>query len=163
LAARGPIVTAGYYDKPDETAAVRLEGGWLRSGDLGWVDEGGYLRLTGRSKDLYKCGGELVMPTEVEARLTARADVAQAHIVGVPDERMGEVGCAWVVPAEGQDPDPDELIAHCRSELARFKVPAYVLFTTADALPLTASGKVQRFVLGERAVEQLGLAPAAKS
>jgi fatty-acyl-CoA synthase len=159
LAARGPIVTAGYYEKPEETAAALLPGGWLRSGDLGWIDDGGYLRLTGRSKDLYKCGGELVMPTEVEARLTARSDVAQAHIVGVPDERMGEVGCAWVVPAEGAAPDPDELIASCRAELARFKVPAYVLFTTADALPLTASGKVQRFVLGERAVEQLGLAP----
>jgi fatty-acyl-CoA synthase len=160
LAARGPIVTAGYYDKPDETAAAILPGGWLRSGDLGWIDDGGYLRLTGRSKDLYKCGGELVMPTEVEARLTARADIAQAHIVGVPDERMGEVGCAWIVPAEGAAPDPEELIAYCRAELARFKVPEYVLFTTADALPLTASGKVQRFVLGERAVEQLGLAPA---
>lgn len=158
LVARGPIVTSGYYAKPDDTAASMLPGGWLRSGDLGWIDDGGYLRLTGRSKDLYKCGGELVMPTEVEARLTARPDVAQAHVVGVPDERMGEVGCAWIVPAEGQEPDPDELIAYCRSELARFKVPAYVLFTRADALPLTASGKVQRFVLGERAVDQLGLA-----
>jgi fatty-acyl-CoA synthase len=160
LLARGPIVTSGYYAKPEETAAATLPDGWLRSGDLGWIDEGGYLRLTGRSKDLYKCGGELVMPTEVEARLTARSDVAQAHVVGVPDERMGEVGCAWIVPAEGCVPEADELIAHCRSELARFKVPAHVLFTTADELPLTASGKVQRFVLGERAVEQLGLGAA---
>jgi fatty-acyl-CoA synthase len=160
LATRGPIVTAGYYEKPDETATALLDGGWLRSGDLGWIDEGGYLRLTGRSKDLYKCGGELVMPTEVEARLTARPDVAQAHVVGVPDARMGEVGCAWIVPAAGQDPDPDELIAYCRAELARFKVPAYVLFTSADALPLTASGKVQRFILGERALDALGLAEA---
>ncbi len=163
LAARGAIVTHGYYEKPEETAAALLEGGWLRSGDLGWIDQGGYLRLTGRSKDLYKCGGELVMPTEVEARLTARADVAQAHVVGVPDERMGEVGCAWIVPVEGADPDPDELIAYCRVELARFKVPAYVLFTSSEALPLTASGKVQRFILGERATEQLGLAAASSS
>jgi fatty-acyl-CoA synthase len=86
LVARGPIVTSGCCGKPEETAAAMLPGGWLRSGDLGWIDEGGYLRLTDRSKDLYKCGGELVMPTEVEARLTARPDVAQAHI-GVPDER----------------------------------------------------------------------------
>jgi len=162
LVARGPIVTSGYYAKPDETAEAMLAGGWLRSGDLGCIDEGGYLRLTGRSKDLYKCGGELVMPTEVEARLTQRSDVAQAHVVGVPDERMGEVSCAWIVPAEGHDPDGDELSAYCRTELARFKVPAYVLFATADELPLTASGKVQRFVLRERAIERLGLAAASR-
>ena len=157
LVARGPIVTSGYYAKPEETEAATLDGGWLRSGDLGWIDEGGYLKLTGRSKDLYKCGGELVMPTEVEARLSERADVAQAHVVGVPDERMGEVGCAWIVPAEGCEVEEDGLIAYCRAELARFKVPAYVLKTTAEELPLTASGKVQRFVLGERAIERLGL------
>jgi fatty-acyl-CoA synthase len=162
LAARGPIVTAGYYEKPEETAAAMLAGGWLRSGDLGRIDERGYLTLTGRATDLYKCGGELVMPAEVEACLTARPDVAQAYVVGVPDERMGEVGCAWVVPAEGAEPDPQELISHCRAELARFKVPAHVLLCEAEELPLTASGKVQRFVLGERAVERLGLAAAGR-
>jgi len=162
LVARGPIVTAGYYDKPAETAAAMLQGGWLRSGDLGRIDARGYLTLTGRATDLYKCGGELVMPAEVEACLTTRPDVAQAYVVGVPDERMGEVGCAWVVPAEGAEPDPEELIAYCRAELARFKVPAHVLLCGAEELPLTASGKVQRFVLGERAIERLGLAAAGR-
>lgn len=163
LAARGPIVTAGYYDKPRETAEVTLPGGWLRSGDLGRIDERGYLTLTGRAKDLYKCGGETVMPVEVEARLTELPEVAQAYIVGVPDERMGEVGCAWIIPAEGCRPDPQELIAHCRGQLARFKVPAHVLLTTTEELPLTASGKVQRFVLAERAIERLGLEAGAGS
>jgi len=157
LAARGPIVAPGYFGKAQETAEVMLSGGWLRSGDLGRVREDGYLELTGRSKELYKCGAELVMPTEVEARLDRRSDVAQAHVVGVPDERMGEVGCAWVVPSEDAKPTADDLIDYCRSELARFKVPAYVLFTTADQLPLTASGKVQKFKLAERATAELGL------
>jgi fatty-acyl-CoA synthase len=162
LAARGPIVTSGYFEKPEETAAVMLPGGWLRSGDLGRIDERGYLTLTGRVKDLYKCGAELVMPVEVEAVLSARADVSQAYVVGVPDERMGEVGCAWIVAAEGHEIDSQELIAHCRARLARFKVPAYVLSVTAVELPLTASGKVQRFVLAERAVERLGLGAAGR-
>lgn len=159
LVARGPIVGRGYFGRPEETSAVRLPGGWLRSGDLGRVREDGYLTLSGRSKDLYKCGGELVMPTEVEDCLTRRADVAQAHVVGVPDARMGEVGCAWIVAADGHDPAAEDLIDHCRREVARFKVPAYVLRTTADQLPLTASGKVQRFRLAERAIDELGLAP----
>jgi fatty-acyl-CoA synthase len=158
LVARGAIVAEGYFEKPEETAAVSLPGGWLRSGDLGLVRDDGYLVLTGRAKDLYKCGGELVMPTEVEHRLTRLDSVAQAYVVGVPDERMGEVGCAWVVPAEGAAPTEHDLVEHCRRELARFKVPAHVLFTTAERLPLTASGKVQKFKLAERAVVALGRA-----
>ncbi|MGH3508695.1 MAG: class I adenylate-forming enzyme family protein [Nocardioidaceae bacterium] len=160
LVARGPIVGRGYFGKPDETAAAQLPSGWLRSGDLGIVREDGYLILTGRSKELYKCGGELVMPREVEDRLTRLDGVSQAHVVGIPDERMGEVGCAWVVPAEGGAPSAAELLEYCRSELARFKVPAHVLFTTAEELPLTASGKVQKFRLAERATQELGLAPS---
>ncbi len=157
LVARGPIVSAGYYAKPEETVQARLPGGWLRSGDLGLVREDGYVQLTGRRKELYKCGGEMVMPTEVEARLDRRPDVAQAHVVGVPDARMGEVGCAWIVPAGDNPPDAKVLIAYCAEELARFKVPAHVLFTTAAELPLTASGKVQKFRLAQRAREELGL------
>ena len=155
LVARGPIVSPGYFEQPEVTAAATMPGGWLRSGDLGFVREDGALVLTGRAKDVYKCGGELVMPAEVEACLTRRPDIAQAYVVGVPDARMGEVGCAWVVPAEQAKPDPQEVIGYCRAELARFKVPAYVLFTTADRLPLTVSGKVQKFRLAERAASEL--------
>jgi fatty-acyl-CoA synthase len=158
LVARGPIVGSGYFGKPEETEAATLPGGWLRSGDLGLVRSDGYLVLTGRSKDLYKCGGELVMPLEVEDRLTRLDGVAQAFVVGVPDEKMGEVGCAWVVPAEGSSVSAEALLDYCRQELARFKVPAHVLFATAEELPLTASGKVQKFKLAERARRELGLA-----
>jgi fatty-acyl-CoA synthase len=157
LVARGPIVSSGYFEQPEATAAAIMPDGWLRSGDLGFVREDGALVLTGRAKDVYKCGAELVMPTEVEACLTRRPDIAQAYVVGVPDARMGEVGCAWVVPAEQAKLDAEEVIGYCRAELARFKVPAYVLFTTADQLPLTVSGKVQKFKLAERAAGELTL------
>lgn len=157
LAARGPIVTAGYFQQPEATASALLPGGWLRSGDLGFVRPDGALVLTGRAKDIYKCGGELVMPAEIEAFLNQRPDVVQAFVVGVPDARMGEVGCAWVVPETGADLNTDEIIAQCRAELARFKVPAHVLIVRPDELPLTASGKVQKFRLAERAARQLGL------
>jgi fatty-acyl-CoA synthase len=160
LAVRGAIVTRGYHEAPEETAAVMDADGWLRSGDLGTIGADGYLRLTGRSKDLYKCGAELVMPIEVEARLTERDDVSQAYVVPVPDERMGEVGCAFVVPAPGAQPDAEELIEHCRATLARFKVPAHVIFVGADELPLTSSGKVRKFLLARRATQELLGAPS---
>jgi fatty-acyl-CoA synthase len=155
LAVRGPIVTHGYHDAPEATAEVLGDDGWLRSGDLGRIGLDGYLRLTGRSKDIYRCGSETVMPVEVESRLAERDDVSQAHVVPIPDERMGEVGVAFVVPAAGAEPDADDLIAHCRTTLARFKVPEHVIFLRADELPLTASGKVRKFLLARRAREEL--------
>jgi fatty-acyl-CoA synthase len=161
LAVAGPIVMAGYRDAPEDNARAFDAAGRLRSGDLGRVRPDGYLELTGRTKDLYRCGAESVMPAEVEAVLTERDDVEQAHVVAVPDERMGEVGCAFVVPAAGAEPSAEELIAWCREQLSRFKVPAHVVFCTAAELPLTASGKVQKFVLAERAATALGLGAAA--
>jgi fatty-acyl-CoA synthase len=155
LAARGLIVTRGYYNKRAETAEVLDGQGWLRSGDLGRIDPDGNVLLTGRSKELYKCGAELVAPKEVEDCLSSHPAVAQAYVVGVRDERMGEVGCAWVVaePSAAELPDAEELIAWCRARLARFKVPAHVMYLQAGELPTTATGKVQKFRLIERAQE----------
>jgi fatty-acyl-CoA synthase len=151
LTARGPILTHGYYAKPAETEAALDDQGWLRSGDLGRIAADGSVVLTGRSKELYKCGGELVAPKEVEDCLSSHPEVAQAYVVGVPDEQMGEIGCAWVVPSGPAPPDPERLLAHCRERLARFKVPAQVRFLAAAELPTTATGKVQKFRLIERA------------
>jgi fatty-acyl-CoA synthase len=156
LIVRGPLVTKGYYNKPEETAAVLDREGWLRTGDLGRFDEHGYLTLTGRTKESYRCGGELVVPREVELVLEAYPGVRAAHVVGIPHPRMGEVGCAWIVPNGPDKPDPDALIAYCGTRLARFKVPAVVLFTGTEDLPITVTGRVQKFRLTERALAALG-------
>ncbi len=156
LIVRGPIITQGYFDKPAETAELIDPDGWLQTGDLGTFDEYGYLRLTGRKKESYRCGGELVLPSEVEEVLGAFPGVAAAHVVGLPHERMGEVGCAWIVPVDPDDlPDPAAMVAFCKERLARFKVPAAVLFTAAADIPLTVTGRVKKFELVERATRQL--------
>lgn len=157
LIVQGPIVTRGYFDKPAETAELIDRDGWLHTGDLGTFDSHGYLRLTGRKKESYRCGGELVLPSEVEEVLNAFPGVAAAHVVGIPHERMGEVGCAWIVPADpAAPPDPDAVIAYCKERVARFKVPATVLFTAAADVPLTVTGRVKKFQLVERAVAVIG-------
>jgi len=157
LAVRGLIVMRGYYGKPEETARVLDTNGWMRSGDLGRIRSDGYIELTGRSKELYKRGGETVAPKEVENVLTRHPAVSQAYVVGLPDERLGEVGCAWIVPAEGQHIEPEAIVDYCRQHLARFKVPLYVLFISAADLPTTATGKVQKFRLVDRAMAELGI------
>ncbi len=154
LVSTGPTHMTGFWEKPDQTAAA-LRDGWVHSGDLGRVGEDGYLQLTGRSKELYKSGGELVMPKEVEDLLSGHPQVSQAYAVGVPDERWGEVGCAWIVAEPGSEVDPAELIALCKDGLARFKVPKHVLLIAADELPTTPTGKVQKFRLAERAAQQI--------
>jgi len=154
LVSTGPTHMLGFFDKPAETAAA-LRGGWVFSGDLGRVCDDGYVQITGRSKELYKSGGELVMPKEIEELLTGHPGVSQAYAVGVPDDRWGEVGCAWIVPEPGAEIDTDELIALCKAKLARFKVPKHILLTTADDLPTTPTGKVQKFKLARRAAEIL--------
>jgi fatty-acyl-CoA synthase len=155
LVVRGPAVTPGYYRKPSETEALFTSDGWLRTGDLGRLDADGYLALTGRIKESYRCGGELVLPSEIEAVLTRHATVKAAHVVGVQHDRMGEVGCAFVVPAENASVDPEELIAYCGELLARFKVPAHVIVATEADLPVTVTGRVQKFRLVQRATEAL--------
>jgi fatty-acyl-CoA synthase len=145
LVVRGPQVTRGYVgdDVPDAVDAQ----GWLRTGDLGFVDEHGYIHLRGRSKELFKVGGELVAPTEVEQVLSGADGVSQAYVAGVPDERYGEVGWAWVVPAEGAQLDERALLAHARSRLAPFKVPRGITVTLAEELPMTTTGKIQKYLL----------------
>jgi len=163
LVVRGPIVTQGYYDKPAETAALFDPQGWMHTGDLGRIDEQGYLSLTGRKKESYRCGGELVIPGEVELVLSDHPLVAAAHVVGTPHPRMGEVGCAFVVLAGDEQPDVEELIAYSASRLARFKVPAVVVLTTADEIPLTVTGRTKKFQLAERAAAALAEQTAARN
>lgn len=147
LSVRGPQVTRGYFGNQERTAESIDADGWLRTGDLGRIDDRGYLRLSGRSSELFKVGGELVAPLEVEQQLTAIDGVSQAYVAGVPDERFGEVGWAWVVPAEGVLLDERALLTQLRARLAPFKVPRGITFAAAEELPMTATGKIQKFLL----------------
>ena len=155
LMVRGIGVTRGYYDKPEENALAFDEEGWLRTGDLGTLSADSYVTLAGRRKEAYRCGGEQVMPAEVEAVLLGHPAVAQAHIVAVDDRRMGEAGFAWIVPTIGATVDGEELIAYCAQRLARFKVPKYVATLGAGEVPLTPSGRPRKFLLAERATAQV--------
>ncbi len=154
LISYGPTTMLGYFAKPEESAAAlhtAADGAtWLHSGDLGRVRDDGYLVLTGRSKEIYKSGGELVMPKEVEEVLAAHPGISQVYAVGVVDDRWGEIGCAVVVRAPGPQGDAltaDDVIAYAKEHLARFKVPKRVEFLDAAQLPTTATGKVQKFRL----------------
>src|SRR4051812_33100242 len=161
LLVRGPVVTQGYYKKPEETAAAFTEDGWLRTGDIGTVNADGYLKLTGRLKESFRVGGEMVMPKEIEGVLESHPAVSQAYVVGVPHERMGEIACGWVIPRDpGDPPDPEELVAHCSERLARFKVPRHIIITAPDELPLTAVGRVKKFELVEMSKQRLAQARA---
>jgi len=158
LLARGPGVTPGYYAKPEETAAAFTPDGWLRTGDLGTLDDDDYLTLVGRNKDVYRCGGEQVVPKQVEDVLTTHPSVSQAHVVPLKDSRMGEVGVAYVVLRAGASAPEEELIAWCAERVARFKVPKHVLTIDADDIPATPSGRPRKFLLAEMAAQRLGVA-----
>jgi acyl-CoA synthetase (AMP-forming)/AMP-acid ligase II len=145
---RGYNVMAGYWDEPEQTAATIVDG-WLRTGDIGHLDERGYLRITDRAKDMYIVGGFNAYPAEIENAMLAHDAIDAVAVVGAPDARMGEVGAAFVVLRPGRSLTADELIAWCRRAMANYKVPRIVEFV--DALPLTAAGKVAKLELRERA------------
>lgn len=157
LVVKGPGVTAGYYNKPEATAAAFDRRGWLRTGDLGRFDADGYLSLVGRSKESYRCGGEQVLPTEIEDLFTSLPDIVQAHVVPIPDERMGEVGVAFIVLRTGTVIDVDALKALAEERLARFKLPRHFLIVDESVIPTTASGRARKFLLAEKAMHMLGL------
>ncbi len=157
LQVRGPVVTTGYYRKTEETEAAFTSDGWFRTGDVGQLSADGHLTLTGRIKESYRCGGEMVMPREIEVLLEDYPGLAQVLVVGVPDSRMGEVGCLCVVPNHGASFGDAELISYCRAKLARFKVPKHVLRLEAADIPLTATGRPQKFALAQLARTRLGL------
>lgn len=157
LMARGFGVTQGYFDKPDATAEAFDAEGWLHTGDLGRVDAEGYLTLVGRVKESYRCGGEQVTPSEIEDVLMVHPAVLQAYVAPVPDDRMGEVGVAFIVTRPGHALEPQSLVDWCAARLARFKVPRHILPIAADEVPLTPSGRPRKFLLSRLAAERLGL------
>jgi acyl-CoA synthetase (AMP-forming)/AMP-acid ligase II len=143
--ARGFAVMKGYFDDPRATAEAIDADGWLHTGDLGTMDESGRLKIIGRKKDMFIVGGFNAYPAEIEGFLMQHPAVAQAAVIGVPDERMGQVGKAFVVLSAGESVPEAELIAWAKERMAGFKVPRSVKFI--DALPLNATGKVQKDLL----------------
>jgi acyl-CoA synthetase (AMP-forming)/AMP-acid ligase II len=146
---RGPNLMLGYLDDPAATSAAIDADGWLHTGDIGTVDERGYLRITDRLKDMYICGGFNVYPAEVEQALARLPGVAESAVVGIPDHRLGEVGLAYVVTSPGHELSTSEVLDFCRTRLANFKVPRLVEFRTE--LPRNAGGKVLKHVLRTQA------------
>jgi len=145
---RGYNVMLGYFEDPEQTAATVTDG-WLHTGDIGVMDERGYIRITDRKKDMFIVGGFNAYPAEIENELLRYPDIAQVAVVGTPDVRLGEVGVAFVVPKPGAALDPDLVAAWTKDQLANYKVPRRV--EVVDALPMNASGKVLKFELRERA------------
>ena len=145
---RGYNLMQGYLDDPKATAETIDPEGWLHTGDIGVLDRRGYLRITDRLKDLYISGGFNCYPAEIERMMAAHPDIAQVAIIGVPDQRLGEVGKAFVVPRPGRAIDSAALIAWCREQMANYKVPRQV--TVVESLPINASGKVMKFELRGR-------------
>ena len=146
LWARGATVTPGYWNRPELNARAFVDG-WFRTGDAAKQDEDGYWTLVDRIKDMFISGGENIYSAEIEAAISEMAEVAEVAVIGVEDERWGEVGCAFVIPRAGAALDAEAVLAHCRRRLARYKVPKHVILT--DEMVRTASGKVQKHHLRE--------------
>jgi fatty-acyl-CoA synthase len=159
LRCKGFGVMKGYDADPKSTAEVFDPDGWLCSGDLAVMREDGYIRITGRLKDMILRGGENIYPREIEEFLYTHPKVADVQVIGIPDKRLGEVVSAWIVLKPGQTADEAEIKGFCQGQIAYFKIPAYVRFV--DAFPLTVTGKVQKFRMREIEIEERGLADAA--
>ena len=148
---RGYNVMKGYYNMPDHTAKAISPEGWLHSGDLGVMDENGYLRVTGRIKDMIIRGGENVYPREVEEFLLGMPGILDVQVVGVPSRKYGEEVGAFIIPRPGVEVLPEDVRDFCRGKVSWFKIPKYI--KTVTGFPLTASGKIQKFKLREMAAE----------
>ena len=154
LCTRGYLVMQGYWNDRQRTEESIDAAGWMHSGDLALIDSEGYCAIVGRVKDMLIRGGENIYPREIEELLFTHPKIQQAQVFGVPDQRLGERVCAWVVLNAGESMTEGELQQFCRDRLAIFKVPEYVHFKTE--LPMTATGKPQKFVMRESMIEELG-------
>ena len=146
---RGHIVMMGYYKNPTATAETITPEGWLRTGDIGVFDAHGNLSITGRLKDMFKVGGTNVYPAEIELHLSTLPGVTQSVVVGVPDERLSEVGYAFIQRDAGAALTPEDVRRHCKGHIADYKVPRHVRFV--DKFPRTATGKIMRAELAAQA------------
>jgi fatty-acyl-CoA synthase len=161
LCTRGYSVMLGYWNEPDKTAEAIDAARWMHTGDLAVMDEGGYLNIVGRIKDMVIRGGENIYPREVEEFLYGHPAVEDVQVVGVPDVKYGEELCAWIRLRPGQELTEEQVREFCRGKIAHYKIPRYVRFT-AD-FPMTVTGKVQKFKMRETSIGELGLEAASET
>ena len=161
LCTRGYSVMLGYWGEPEKTAEAIDAAGWMHTGDLATMDDGGYVAIVGRIKDMVIRGGENVYPRELEELLHLHEDVLDVQVVGIPDEKYGEELCAWIRLREGAELETEQVRAFCRERVAHYKVPRYVLFV--DEFPMTVTGKVQKYKMREATIERLGLERAVEA
>lgn len=155
LCTRGYCVMLGYWNDEEATRAAIDAGGWMHTGDLATMDDDGYLKITGRIKDMICRGGENIYPREVEEYLYTHPAVEDAQVIGIPSAKYVEEVMAWIKPREGESVSPEELAAFCKGQIATFKIPAH--WKVVDAFPMTVTGKIQKFRMREIAIEELGL------
>ncbi len=153
---RGYSVMLGYWGDEEQTRETIDEARWLHSGDVGVMDEEGYLKIVGRIKDMIIRGGENIYPREVEEFLYTHPAINEVQVFGIPDPRMGEEVCAWIQLEEGQTLTEDDVKAYCKGQITHFKIPKYVRFV--DEFPMTVTGKIQKFRMTEMMVEELASA-----
>lgn len=154
IQAKGYLVMKGYYLMPEKTAETIDAEGWLRTGDLGTMDERGYVRVIGRLKDMIIRGGENIYPVEIEEFLLQHDEIEQAAVVAVPNDYMGEEAAAVLRRAKDSSLDAEQVRQYCRDNISRHKVPKYFVFV--EEFPLTASGKIQKNTLRDEVRNMLG-------
>lgn len=155
LCIRGYSVMRGYWEAPGETASVIDEAGWLHTGDLAVFDEDFVCRIVGRVKEMINRGGEKISPTDVEIFLIRHPKVMDVTVFGIPDDRYGEQVAAWIKLHDGQTANEEEIKEFCRNRIAHYKIPTHIRFVTE--FPMTASGKVQKFIIREQMGRELGV------
>ena len=153
LCTRGYCVMRGYWGDAERTAETIDDARWIRTGDTATMDENGYLRIVGRSKDMLIRGGENIYPREIEEFLYTNPKVEQVEVVGVPDQKFGEEVAAWIKLHEDASASEEEMREFCKGNLAHFKIPRYICFV--EEFPMTVTGKVQKFIIRERMTEAL--------
>jgi fatty-acyl-CoA synthase len=151
LCTRGYHVMRGYYKNIEATTEAIDQEGWLHTGDLAVMDENGYCKITGRLKDMIIRGGENIYPREIEEFLYTNPKILDVQVVGIPDEVYGEEVMAWIILKEGESADAEEVREFCKGKISKHKIPRYIEFTYS--YPMTASGKIQKYRLREKAKE----------
>ena len=158
LLTRGYSVMPKYWNDPERTAKAINAARWISSGDIAVADDEGYFQIVGRIKDMLIRGGENIFPREIEEFLYTHPAIEEVQVFGVPDPKYGEEVCAWVKLHEGKRLSAEEVRRFCEGHIAHFKIPRYVKFV--EALPMTVTGKVQKYVMRERMAEELGMVEA---